>query len=181
MKNCLYIAVLSIFLSGCGIKHSQLTDKNETKSSKQEVFYAVDGLISEKEKEYGIPTGLLRSIAFIESHATPYAVNAKRKAHYFTSKQKAVDFVSTSVAKGHHNLSIGCFQLHYGSHRKRFNSIDDMLTPTSNIEYAAKLLKRLYDQYGSWEMAVKKYHAGKAKHNEVYYKKVMNRYNSVKK
>lgn len=41
-----------------------------------------------------------------------------------------------------------------------------------NIEYGAKMLRGLYDQYGSWEMAVKRYN-GSGPMADQYQAKVM--------
>ena len=166
---------MSFLLSGCSVSNNiqdATLDKNLSSSS-EEVCSDMDKLIYEKEKEYEIPKGTLRAMAVVESKVHPYAVNSQRKAHYFPSKQAAINFVNTSIAKGHRNMSVGCLQLHYNSHRNKFGSVCKMLDPSANVDYAAKLLKTLYNQYGSWETAIKKYHAGKSSSNAIYYQKVM--------
>ena len=178
-RTYLCFLVLSVFLSGCSIsRHENTVVGTDPAEASELPLEGIDKEIADKESEYGIPPGLLKSISFVESNSKPFAVNSKKKSHYFSSKKDAVQFIKKSVASGHRNLSVGCFQLHYGSHNKRFRSIDEMVSPKQNIEYAAKLLKRLHDQYGSWEKAIKKYHAGNPRHNKVYYAKVMRTYNS---
>ena len=140
----------------------------------------VQSLISAKEKENGIPEGILNSIASVESKHKVYAVNTYRKSHNFNSKSDAVKFINTAIRHGKKNISIGCCQLHYASHKKNFLSIDDMLTPEKNVAYAAIMLKKLYIRYGSWEKAIKKYHNASKRHNQAYYNKVMKIYSSYK-
>ena len=138
-------------------------------------------MISNEEKRNGIPSGILDSIAKVESRHNIYAVNTRKKSYNFKTKEDAVKFINTSLQNGCTNISVGCFQLHYATHKKNFSSLDNMLTAESNVTYAANLLKGLYNKYGSWELAIKKYHSSKAKYNNVYYKKVMAAYNDLNK
>lgn len=50
-------------------------------------------------------------------------------------------------------------QVNHYYHRKNFDSVEAMLDPEANIQYAAKLLKKLKQDNGSWTMAVALYHA----------------------
>ena len=140
----------------------------------------LQSLIATKEKENGIPEGILNSIASVESKHKVYAVNTHSKSHNFKSKSDAVKFIKTAIKCGKKNISIGCCQLHYSSHKKNFLSIDDMLTPEKNISYAALMLKKLYLRYGNWEKAIKKFHNASKRHNQVYYQKVMRIYSSYR-
>lgn len=135
-------------------------------------------LIAAEEKAKGIPEGILDSIAAVESQHSAYAVNTRRNSHKFKTKAEAVKFINNTVKHGGQNISIGCLQLHYGTHKKNFSSVEDMLSPKGNVAYAAALLKKLYNKYGSWEMAIKKFHSSKKKYNNLYYRKVMKAYNT---
>jgi soluble lytic murein transglycosylase-like protein len=131
-------------------------------------------LIASVEKEFGIPTGLLKAIAQIESGLKPYAVNVSKKAHYFSDKNKAEKFVLARLEEGHTNISVGCLQILYIAHKGGFGySVERMLDPEKNIKYAAGLLKRLRDRYGSWSAAVRKYHSSSSKKSSTYYNKVI--------
>ena len=149
------------------------SNKTEELSSKDDVCK----MISNEEKKNGIPNGILNSIASVESRHNVYAVNTRKKSYNFKSKEEAIKFINTSLRNGCSNISVGCFQLHYSSHKKNFSSIENMLTAEKNITYAAHLLKTLYNKYGSWELAIKKYHSDKTRYNKVYYRKVMSTYN----
>lgn len=157
--SVLYFLVISL---------SFVVEANETGS--------IQDIIQKYEMMYDIPSGLLKSIAHVESKSSPYAVNVSRRTHYFNRKNDAKDFVQSKIDKGHKNISLGCLQIHYDSHKNNFNSVSEMLEPEKNIEYAAKLLSSLYKRSGSWEEAIKMYHASGNKNNERYCQKVMNKY-----
>ena len=142
---------------------------------------AVREIISNEEKKNGIPSGILDSIAKVESRHNVYAVNTRKKVFVFKTKEEAVKFINTSVRNGCSNISVGCFQLHYATHKKNFSSVENMLNAETNVAYAANLLKELRNKYGSWEYAIKKYHSNKPKYNNVYYRKVMSVYNGLQK
>ncbi len=133
-------------------------------------------IIAETENELGIPKGLLKAIAQVESTVKAYAVNAKRKAHFFNTQLEAENFVKNSLKKGYRNISVGCLQLLYTAHKAKFNnSVGNMLNPQNNIKYAGQLLKKLYHKYGNWKAAIKRYHSHIPSKSESYYKKVTNK------
>lgn len=109
------------------------------------------------ENKYGIPENLLMAIAYVESKCHPYAINARQRGYYFKSKKDAVSFVKDLRAQGVRNINVGLMQLNVPSHIHKFRTIDDMLDISRNIHFAAKLLSRLYQNYGSWTKAVERY------------------------
>ncbi|MBY0280833.1 MAG: transglycosylase SLT domain-containing protein [Alphaproteobacteria bacterium] len=125
-------------------------------------------IIRHFEKQYGIPDKLLASIAVVESRNSPWAVYALKKSRFFSTKEGAIDYIQKLKAKGVKNINIGCMQINLQSHGRRFKSLNDILPPYHNIAYAAKLMKVLYAQYGSWEMAVKHYHSSSSIYNVSY-------------
>lgn len=170
--NC---KILFIFLSLI-LSVSSYAKVNAQKTGNVEI----SKMIEEHEKLNGIPKGILKSIAKVESGIRPYIVNNKGKAHFFKSKDSALSFVQGQLKNHNQNFSVGCMQLHYKSHKNKFNSVEEMLSPEKNLGYAAAMLKKLFDKYGNWETAIKRYHAAKTKLSENYYKKVMRVYNSLK-
>lgn len=125
-------------------------------------------IISHFEKLYGIPDKLLASIATVESRNSPWAVYALKKSRFFSTQEGAIDYIQKLKAKGVKNINIGCMQINLQSHGRRFKNLSDILPPYQNIAYAAKLMKILYTQYGSWETAVKHYHSSSSLHNVSY-------------
>ena len=57
------------------------------------------------------------------------------------------------------DVAVGCMQVFTRYHADQFESAWDMLDPRNNVDYAARLLRRLYERYGSWTRAVERYHA----------------------
>ena len=145
-----------------GNKHKQITE-----------------IILRAERTYGIDDGYLQAIVKVESGYRPYAINAKKRTVYFKTKSDAEKFIRATLPTCK-NISIGCCQLQYRAHHKSFESINDMLDPAKNIEYAASLLSVLYKRHKSWEQAIKMYHTSKPKYHCKYYKRVMNEYRKIK-
>jgi hypothetical protein len=112
------------------------------------------------EQTYKIPKGLLRCIATIESKCNPWVVNDRGKTKIFTNKRKMDTFIEQMKKRGIRNVSVGCMQLHLGSHLNKFRNVSDFTEPENNIKYAAKMLVSLYRKHGSWKTAVARYHTG---------------------
>ena len=130
-------------------------------------------LITQAEDQYLIPRGLLLAIAKIESSNRPYALNIAGKPVITTSKQEAVAVVRHHLDQGRSNIDLGVMQLNFYWHGKYFKNIEEMLTPSSNINYGAKFLSDLYRQHGSWQKAVRYYHSSSPEHYKQYSRKVL--------
>ena len=138
-------------------------------------------LALDAERRYGLPENILLSISRVESgykkvdgvtRAWPWTLNAGGDSAYFQTKEDALISLKERVKKGVTNIDIGCMQINYRWHKKFFNDLTDMISPSKNVDYGARFLKRLYQRHGSWEKAVKYYHSSKNKFNIKYYKKV---------
>lgn len=130
-------------------------------------------IIRDAEKKEQIPSGLLESIAKIESGVQEHAININGKSFFAANKQEAISIINKSLNSGVTNIDIGVMQLNWRWHQKAFNNIDEMLSATINIGYAARLLKSLYKQHGDWHKAVRYYHSSNAEHYEKYSRKVI--------
>lgn len=137
--------------------------------------------INKEEQSKGIEPGLLEAIAQIESKLFPLSVNAAGKAYNFKTIEEAATFIRTKQKEGYRNISVGPMQLHLPSHRRNFNSLEEMLDPHKNIIYAAKLLKRLKRQTGSTEKAVKLYHSPDSTANQAYKNRVFGAWSKIRK
>lgn len=120
-------------------------------------------IIKHFENEYRIPKNLLAAVATVESRNKPWSVNARGRSHVFPTKNEAVSFIEKQKLRGTKNIYVGCMQICLKSHGKRFQTIDHALTPYNNIRYAAKLLRSLFDRFGSWESALMHYNASSRK------------------
>jgi hypothetical protein len=148
--------------------------KKKSSAVKRQDSRSICSVITDAEKKYGIPRGLLMAIATVESKVRPYAVNVNTKAYFCNSKEEAKKIIVEALRNGRKNISIGCLQLLYRAHNAGFSgSIDNMLDPEKNIMYGASYMKKLYKMYGSWELAVKKYHSNIVNKAETYYCRVM--------
>ena len=50
-------------------------------------------------------------------------------------------------------------QINHYWHSQEFKSLEQMIDPVQNVTYAAKFLRQLYKQHGSWADAVQHYHS----------------------
>ena len=138
-------------------------------------FFAgnIDELIDKTESYYAIPSGLLKSIARVESGNKPYALNIAGRPIIVNSKEEAASIVRFYQNAGITNIDLGIAQINLRWHGKHFSSISEMLEPKSNLEYAAKLLNELYLKHGSWCKAVRHYHSANPDYHRKYSRKVL--------
>ena len=147
---------------------------NNALASNSSVQGKIKRLIKTTEEQYGIPSGLLEAIAFVESGINNHAINVDGKPVIATNNKEALKVIADAQENGIRNIDVGVMQLNYRFHSKAFANIQEMLNPKNNIEYAAKLLIRLKKQHGTWYAAICNYHSSKPDHQRKYsYKVVM--------
>ena len=129
-------------------------------------------LIAVQEEQNNIPSGLLLAIATVESGSEPYALNIQGKSVIGRNKTEAVNLIHEALAKGITNIDVGVMQLNVKWHRENFKSIEEMLEPKKNIEYATGFLLKLYKKYGDWHRAVRFYHSSTAEYYRKYSRKI---------
>lgn len=116
------------------------------------------------EREFRIPRGLLYAIASVESQMAgrpqPLALNVAGQPHYPNDLKGAMGVIQQAVAAGQTGVAIGCMQIRYDFHKRHFRSMQDLLDPASNVQYAAAFLKGLHGRFGSWDRAVSYYNVG---------------------
>lgn len=112
----------------------------------------------------GVPLGVLYAVGLTETGRKgslhPYALNITGRTVITHSKKEALAAFAKARKQGHTLIDLGCMQVNHHYHGDQFRSPADMLDPPQNITYAARFLKRLRTQEGSWTMAVARYHAG---------------------
>lgn len=115
-------------------------------------------------KLYGVPLGVLYAVGLTETgrkgSLQPYALNIEGRAEFANSPTDAIHRFERARAGGAKLIDLGCMQINHYYHGEKFASLNDMLEPHQNVEYAAKFLKDLRLREGSWTMAVARYHAG---------------------
>ncbi len=147
--------------------------------------------IKQVEKDLGIPPHTLAAIGHVESgkycayrkhkEAWPWTVYAKGKGHFFQTKTQAQHFIDHLLKEGETNIDIGCMQINWQYHHKKFNSVSDMLHPRKNVMFAGQLLKSHYAETKNWEEAVGNYHSKTPKHHHKYRQQIELAHQDIKK
>ena len=135
--------------------------------------YWLKKYIAAVEQRNRIPRGLLSAIALVESDFKPYAVNIEGKPITVSNKSEAIKTIKNALNSGITNIDIGIAQINYRWHKDKFKSIEEMINPATNIEYAAKLLSSLFKQHGTWHKAIRHYHSANPDHHRRYSRKVV--------
>ncbi len=90
----------------------------------------------------------------------PYALNVEGKALFPASPGDALRRFAEARAQGAKLIDLGCMQINHRYHASQFSSVEAMLDPRRNVDYAARFLRELHDRHETWTMAVARYHAG---------------------
>ncbi len=113
---------------------------------------------------YGVPAGILYSVGLAETgrkgSLQPNALNIEGKAVFPASRDAARKAFDEASRQGLRLIDLGCMQINHHYHGDRFASIDQMLEPARNVDYAARFLAELKRRHSTWTMAVARYHAG---------------------
>ncbi|WP_041847205.1 transglycosylase SLT domain-containing protein [Bartonella bacilliformis] len=115
-------------------------------------------------KRYHIPLGILYAVGLTETghkeSLQPHALNINGKAVFAKTKTEAVRLFKDAKSRGVKLIDVGCMQINDYYHGSHFASIEEMLQPRKNVDYAARFLQILHQKEGNWTMAVARYHAG---------------------
>lgn len=113
---------------------------------------------------YGIPVGILYAVGLTETgrkgSLQPNAMNIEGKAVFPKTPREAVAAFKTARSGGARLIDLGCMQINHHYHSSHFRSVEDMLDPRRNVDYAARFLVQLHARHETWSMAVARYHAG---------------------
>ncbi|GAA6209892.1 hypothetical protein NBRC116601_31850 [Cognatishimia sp. WU-CL00825] len=132
--------------------------------------------ILQAEAKHGIPDHLLLSIGIQEAGRTgpaglavwPWTVNANGQGAFFKNRTDAQAWVREKQAEGINSIDVGCMQINLRWHGEQFASQDAAFDPILNADYAARFLKDLYRQTGTWELAAGRYHSATDIHQARY-------------
>jgi soluble lytic murein transglycosylase-like protein len=115
-------------------------------------------------RTYDVPLGMLYAVGLTETGQAgslqPYALNVEGKAVYGIGLEDALKRFDAARRGGAKLIDLGCMQINHHYHAKEFATVRDMLDPARNVDYAARFLKALFAQEGTWTLAVARYHAG---------------------
>ena len=173
------------------ITWEQLKKIYDSQNTATQASDEINHLIHQTEMKYGIPHGLLSAIAYTESgrHIAdqknkviwPWTVNANGRSYYLKNKSEAIATVQRLRRSGIKVIDVGCMQVNLVYHGNAFKSLDEAFIPKVNIEYAAKLLRSLYNSEKSWDKAVCYYHSKTKERYSKYYSKIMSAYKRTSK
>ncbi|GJD56595.1 transglycosylase SLT domain-containing protein [Methylobacterium dankookense] len=120
--------------------------------------------MAQAAQKHGVPLGMLYAVGLTESgkrgSLQPYAMNIQGRAYFGASAQEVMQKLSEAQASGIRLVDLGCMQINHHYHRAKFPSLEAMIDPRQNVEYATRFLKELKEREGSWTLAVARYHAG---------------------
>ncbi len=138
--------------------------------------------IAAEERRANIPHQLMAAIALAESGrwdprrkvtvAWPWTIMAEGKGQYFPTKQEAIAAARAIQARGVRNMDVGCMQINMMYHGNAFANLEEAFEPAANVAYAAKFLRQLHTQMGSWHEAAGRYHSATPEHNQRYKAKI---------
>jgi hypothetical protein len=124
--------------------------------------------IAKQEAVYGMPGGLLKAIARVESSGSPYGTRSKPwpwtlnvggAAHYYPTKDAALTALQGFKAASDVNIDVGCMQISLRHHPKAFPDLATALDPVANVDYGALFLASLKARSGDWMIAAGDYHS----------------------
>ncbi|MHA6327019.1 lytic transglycosylase domain-containing protein [Roseivivax sp. CAU 1753] len=128
------------------------------------------------QTRHGIPNNLLLGLGLQEAGTKrkgvltvwPYAVNSEGRGRIFNTRKEALDFVRSEQRNGVQSIDVGCMQINLRWHPKAFSTLEGGFDPARNIDYAARFLRRLYQESGDWNLAVGNYHSRTPEKRAIY-------------
>ena len=115
-------------------------------------------------QKHGVPLGVLYAVGLTETgrgdSLRPYALNVEGRAIYDVDREGSLRHFHAARLAGARLIDVGCMQVNHHFHGKNFASVEEMLDPAKNVDYAARFLVELKAREGSWTKAVARYHAG---------------------
>ncbi|WP_394690765.1 transglycosylase SLT domain-containing protein [Hoeflea sp.] len=125
---------------------------------------ACEAEILKAARTHGVPPGILHSVGLTETGRKgslhPYALNIEGRTVFANSRADALREFQQARSEGKRLIDLGCMQINHHYHSAEFSSVDAMLDPHANVDYAARFLARLHARHETWTMAVARYHAG---------------------
>ena len=128
------------------------------------------------QARHGIPDNLLLAIGLQEAgtrrngHFTvwPFAVNAAGTGRLFDNRAAALEWVAKRQRAGVQSIDVGCMQINLRWHPDAFVDASQGFDPRTNVDYAARFLKRLHKRTGDWMQAAGAYHSFEPQYRDAY-------------
>ena len=139
--------------------------------------------VAKAEKRYELPPGILVAISLVESGRRdpisgiiapwPFTINARGTGRFFETQDEAVRETGKYLNEGYGYVDVGCMQIDLYHHPEAFRTLTAAFDPETNIDYAARYLRRLYAVHRSWTTAVAAYNAGDPRNGTEYLARVL--------
>lgn len=118
------------------------------------------------EQRHGIPEGLLMAIGMVESSLNPLALNVGGRTRLPSNRTEAARLLVDGTGAPRRDVTIGCMQIHSRYHLDAVGGQPQrFLDPAVNVDYAAAMLRALYERNGSWRTAVGRYNTAPSSPN----------------
>lgn len=124
--------------------------------------------IDAASRRHGVDRNLMLAIGRVESGLTPWVLNAEGAGERFASKSEAVARVADLQAQGVSSIDVGCMQVNLRWHPEAFSGLEQAFDPYYNADYAARYLRRLRVELGSWTRAAVRYHSASPERQALY-------------
>ena len=145
--------------------------------------------VRDAETSHRVPRLLLHAVSLAESGrwnkerresiAWPWTVTAHGAGKFYPDRAAAIAAVKRLKAEGVKNIDVGCMQINLMYHANAFDDLEQAFDPLTNTVYAAKFLKSLRSEAGSWAHAVARYHSSNWKgRGQPYWRKVHRLWNT---
>ena len=138
-----------------------------------------DQVARQAARNHNIPSNVMLAVTRVETgrlrdgvvQPWPWTTNVGGDGHWFDTPDELRQFLFRQVKAGVTNYDVGCFQINHQWHGRAFASLDDMIDPEKNADYAARFLRDLYTEKGDWTAAVGAYHSRTPEHANRYTRK----------
>lgn len=114
--------------------------------------------------KYQVPLGVLYAVGLTETgrrgSLSPYALDIEGASFFPATLPEALQRFDQARRHGAKLIDIGCMQINHLYHASQFGSVEEMFDPHANVDYAARYLRELKAEEGSWTLAAARYHAG---------------------
>lgn len=133
-------------------------------------------------RTHGIPPSLMAAISQVESGRRdaagalvpwPWTIDADGQGVFYDSKPQAMAAAHALQARGVRSIDVGCMQVNLLHHPNAFADLAQAFDPAANADYAARFLRALFNQTGTWLKAAAMYHSATPELAAEYQRKVM--------
>lgn len=135
-----------------------------------------DQAATQAARHTGVPVNVLKALTRTETGRRqdgvfapwPWSMNVEGKGKWFASQAEAERYLAQVTSTGIRNFDVGCFQINYRWHGAAFETAQAMFDPKKNAIYAARFLRRLFEEKGNWTDAAAAYHSRTPKYATRY-------------